>query len=160
MLHGFYIAKSDVNFEEKLKFLDIFIPKIDSWSVCDSSVSAFKFISKFRSEFLSYLTKYMDSSNEYELRFVIVVLMTYYLTDDYIDFCLDFFTNVKSEFHYVKMAVGWAISEAFIKYRDKTIRIFDSDLLNNECKKIAISKIKDSYRISDEEKDFISKFHK
>ncbi|MCD7722414.1 MAG: DNA alkylation repair protein [Clostridiales bacterium] len=148
MLHGFYIGYSDESYEKKLAMLDDFVPKIDNWAVCDCAVASFKFISQNQKSFLKYLQKYIESDREYELRFAAVILMDYYLTDTYIDYCLDFYLNAKSEHYYVKMAVAWGLSKAFAEYEDRVLTMLQRHLLDKDTERMTIGKINDSYRVS------------
>lgn len=160
MLHGFIIGYGKFTFNERLDLLDEFVPMIDNWSVCDSVASTLKFINNNKIEFLDYLKKFMYSKNEYELRFAVVILMDYYLDDDYIDFCLNFFKNVKSSYYYVNMAVAWALSAAFVKYQDKVLTIIKNNELSVEVHNMTISKISDSLRIDKDEKEMIKTLKK
>lgn len=155
MLHGFYIGYKKMEYSERLSLLDEFVPRIDNWAVCDCVCASLKFIEKKRTEFLQYLKKYMDSEKEYELRFAAVILMDYYLTDDYIDFSLNWLKNVKSEYYYVQMAVAWALCTAFTKYQDKVMPVLESKTLPKDVQNRTISKIKDSFRVDRNTKEYL-----
>lgn len=157
MLHGLEIGYSNYEFDEKLRLLDQFIPQIDNWSVCDSVSSSLKFINKSKEDFLNYLQKYMNSEEEYELRFVVVTLMNYYIEDDYIDFVIDYLTNIKSSYYYVNMAVAWALSVAFVKYEYKVMPIIKQKQLTKDVHNMLISKIRDSYRVHTSQKEILKK---
>lgn len=155
MLHGFYIGYKKLDFETRLMLLNEFIPRIDNWAVCDCAVSSMRFIEKARAPFLEYLQKYMDSEREYELRFAVVVLMDYYLTDEYIDMALAYLQSLRSDFYYVNMAVAWALSVAFVRYRDRVLPILESRLLSREVQNMTIGKIRDSLRVDKETKQYV-----
>lgn len=157
MLHGLEIGYSNYEFDEKLRLLDQFIPKIDNWSVCDSVSSSLKFINKNKEDFLNYLQKYMNSEEEYEIRFVVVTLMNYYIEDEYIDFVIDYLTNIKSSYYYVNMAVAWALSVAFVKYEYKVMPIIKQKQLTKDVHNMLISKIRDSYRVDTSKKEILKK---
>lgn len=155
MLHGFYIGYKKMEYSERLSLLDGFVPGIDNWAVCDCVCASLKFIEKKRTEFLQYLKKYMDSEKEYELRFAAVILMDYYLTDDYIDFSLNWLKSVKSEYYYVQMAVAWALCTAFTKYQDKVMSVLESKTLPKDVQNRTISKIRDSFRVDRNTKEYL-----
>ncbi len=157
MLHGFYIGYAKLSFEERLNLLDEFVPRIDNWAVCDCVSSTLKFIENNKNEFLKYLKKYMYSNREYELRFVSVILMDYYLDDKYFDISLDYLKNIKSDFYYVNMAVAWALSNAFVKNREKVLSVLESGCLSREINNMTVSKIRDSFRVDDETKEYLKK---
>lgn len=155
MLHGFHIGYGKYTFDERLKLLDSFIPRIDNWAVCDSVASTLKFINSNKSEFLNYLSEYFNSSIEYEVRFAIVILMDYYLDDKYIDFCIEYFSSINSEYYYVNMAAAWALSVAFVKYQDKVMKIIESNALTPEVHNMTLSKIRDSLRVDKGTKKYL-----
>ena len=155
MLHGFYIGYKKLDFEARLTLLNEFIPRIDNWTVCDCAIASMKFIEKSRKAFLDYLQTYMRSQKEYELRFAVVVLMDYYLTDEYIDMSLAYLQGLQSDFYYVNMAVAWALSVAFVRYRDRVLPILESRLLSREVQNMTIGKIRDSLRVDKETKQYV-----
>lgn len=155
MLHGFYIGYKKMEYSERLSLLGGFVPRIDNWAVCDCVCASLKFIEKKRAEFLQYLKKYMDSEKEYELRFAAVILMDYYLTDDYIDFSLNWLKSVNSEYYYVQMAVAWALCTAFTKYQDKVMPVLESKTLPKDVQNRTISKIRDSFRVDRNTKEYL-----
>lgn len=158
MLHGLYIGYSRLSYDEKLNLLDEFVPKIDNWAVCDSVCSTLKFIDKNMASFLEYLKKYMFSEKEYEKRFAIVVLMDYYITDEYADFVTDYLKNIKSDFYYVNMAAAWALSFVFIKYPNKVMPLLEKSVLSDEINNMTVSKIRDSLRVDKATKEYIKQF--
>ena len=83
--------------------------------------------------------------------------MDYYLTEEYIDKVLEIYNNIKNDAYYVKMAVAWALSFCYIKFPDKTIKLFKKNQLDDFTYNKALQKIIESNRISKEEKDKIRK---
>ena len=158
MLHGFYIGYSKLDFKEKLTLLDEFVPRINSWGICDCVCSTLKFVKNNQQDFLNYLSKFMNSTNEYELRVAVVMLMDYFLDNKYIDFCVDYFSNISSDYYYVNMAVAWALSAVYVKYPQKVIKILESKCLSKFVQNRTISKICDSYRVSKYDKEKIKMY--
>lgn len=155
MLHGFYIGYAKISFEERLALLDKFATEIDNWAVCDCVCSTLKFINKSKADFLEYLKKYMDSSREYEIRFAVVLLMDYYIDEKYIDFTVDYLKNIVSDHYYVNMAVAWALSVAFVKYKEKVMPLIENGSLTKEIHNMTISKIRDSFRVNKDDKAYL-----
>ena len=60
--------------------------------------------------------------------------------------------------YYVQMAVAWLISICYIKYPVSTTKYIENNKLDNFTHNKAIQKIKDSYRVSPEDKKFLNKF--
>jgi len=154
MIYGFIIANVKVSYEEKIKLIDNYLPLIDNWAICDTFISELKFINKYKKDFLEYTLSLLYSDKEYYLRFGIVVLLDYYINDEYIDKVLNKMLEIKSDFYYVKMAISWCLSICLIKYFDKTIDFltinknkFDEWTYNK-----ALQKGIESYRISNDNK--------
>lgn len=147
MLHGFYIGYAKLSYEERISLLTEFIPYINNWAVCDCVSSTLKFVNKNRSDFLEFLKPYMNSQKEYELRFVVVMLMDYYLDDKYLKFTVDYLSKIKSDYYYVNMAVAWALSVAFVKDSNLVLPLIENYVLEPFVHNKTISKICDSYRV-------------
>ncbi len=157
MLEGFVIGYAKMDLEERFKLLTIFVPKIDNWAVCDCSCSTFKFIQKNKKEMWEFIKMYLNSNEEFELRFAIIIILDYYLTDEYIDDVFRIFDKVKKEDYYVKMAIAWTLQVAYVKYKEKTIKYLENNKLDDFTYNKAIQKMIESYRISKEEKEFLRK---
>ena len=146
---------SKLSIEETKKYLERFIPKIDSWAVCDVVCSSLKITKSHQKEMWNFLEQYINSKKEFEIRFSIVMYLNYYLNDDYIDKVIKNINNIKSEKYYVQMAIAWLLSAAYVKQRTKILEYLKKNELDTFTHNKAIQKIIESYRVSKEEKDFI-----
>ena len=127
--------------------------KIDDWSLCDGFCSNLKMVAKHREEFFEFLLPYAQIDDEFKQRVVAVLLMNYYLTDEYIDRTLQIVDTLKNEKYYCKMGVAWAVATAWAKQRDKTYRyMLDKNTLDDWTYNKAIQKMLESYRVSEEDK--------
>ena len=156
-LKGFVIAYSKASYEELLPFMEKHIAKINDWSLCDSFCTSLKIVEKHREEFLQFLLPYAKEDDEFKQRVVAVVLMDYYLTDDYIDQTLQILDGLKNEKYYCKMAVAWAVATAWAKQRDKTYEYMQdgNNTLDDWTYNKAIQKMLESYRVSVEDKQML-----
>ena len=150
----------NITIEKFCEYLEKFIPKINSWAVCDISISGFKITKKNMRYMWQFLEKYLKSENEFELRFAIVMLLDYYITDEYIDKVLKILNNIKHEGYYVKMAVAWAVQVAFVKYPEKTMKLLENNNIDKWTYNKALQKIIESYRVNDEMKKIIRNMKK
>lgn len=158
MLHGFYIGYAKLSYDERIELLVKFIPEINNWAVCDCVCSSLKFVNKNKNDFLEFLKPYMNRSEEYDLRFAVVMLMNYYLDDAYINFTVDYLKLLKSDCYYVNMAVAWALSVAFIKDESIVMPLLKNKVLQPFVHNKTISKICDSYRVDKEVKAELRKY--
>ena len=157
MLQGMVIGLAKIDFKQTCKYISSFIPKIDNWAVCDVTVSGLKMVKKHLDEMLLFLKPYLKSKKEFELRFAIVVLLNFYITEKYIDFVLETLNQIKHDGYYVKMAVAWAISITFIKFPQKTMKLLKKNNLDDFTYNKALQKIVESYRVDDKTKKKIKK---
>ena len=156
-LKGFVIAYAKATYEEILPFIQEHIPKINDWSLCDSFCTSLKIVEKHREEFLQFLLPYAKQDDEFKQRVVAVMLMDYYLMDDYIDRALEILDALKNEKYYCKMAVAWAIATAWAKQREKTHQYMQdgNNTLDDWTYNKAIQKMLESYRVSTEDKQML-----
>lgn len=153
MVYGLIIGYMKADFSTRLKYLDIFVPMIDNWAICDCCASTYKFTNKNLDEMYQYLQKYITSENEFEVRFACIMLMDYFLNDKYIDRVFEIYNNIKLDKYYVKMAIAWAISVAFVKYEEKTREFLQNNALDKFTFNKSLQKIIESNRVSKEVKD-------
>lgn len=140
------------------KYLMKFINKIDNWAICDSFCISLKIVNKKLGKYWIYFTSSIDLEKEFQTRVGLVIMLNYYLIDNYIDRVLYIVSNIKSEKYYINMAISWLLSVAIIKYPDKVIELLKSKTLSKFIQNKTISKINDSYRVDDKTKDFVRKF--
>lgn len=157
MLHGLVITYLKVSFNESIKLFDEYIKYIDSWATCDSVVMNYKIVSKNLDICLVKIKEYLKSDKPFIKR-VGIVLLFYYLNDDYINEVLILINSIKSDDYYVKMANAWLISISLIKYYDKTIEFLKNCQLDDWTYNKALQKAIESYRIKD--KEFLRKMKK
>ena len=147
------LLKTD--FDEILGYLQLFVPRIDSWSICDVTCAGLKVFKKHQAAGRSFLDQYLASANEYELRFAIIMLMAYYHDDSYIDDTLQVLNSTRHEGYYVKMAVAWALQLCFVKQRDKTLILFQHNNLDDFTLNKALQKCRESFRVSAADKELL-----
>ena len=163
MLQGMMLGIAKITIEELLEYLEEFIPKIDNWAVCDVTCSGLKLVNKNREIVWEFLKKYLNSNKEFELRFAIVMLLDYYITDEYIENVIQILNSTKhTEFYYVKMAVAWALSVAYIKYPEQTMGYLQSEnnRLDKDTYNKTLQKILESNRVGKREKNKIRKMRR
>lgn len=157
MIYGLVIGYMKEELKTRLKYLDKFVPIIDNWAICDCSCSTYKFTNKNLREMWDYLQKYINSQNEFEVRFLCIMLMDYYLVDEYFDNVLEIYNNIKLDKYYVKMGIAWGISFAFAKNEDKVTKFLENNQLDDFTHNKAIQKIIESHRVDENTKDKLRK---
>lgn len=157
MIKGMNIGMRKCSVDEHIEDIKSFVPLIDNWAICDSSSASFKFVKKDLDAYYPLIMSF-NTGEEYPTRFCIVMLMTYYINDEYIDRVLETLASINSEHYYINMAVAWAISVAFVKYEQRTEALLSSFVLSKDVQNKAIQKIKDSFRVDKAKKDELNKY--
>lgn len=150
-----YIKNIDTAFAE----LVTFCKRIDNWATCDQVCSSLKIFKKDSHNV--FLDKFIDMSysfDQWTARVGIVMLMSYYLKPECIDKVLLAMQNITNHTYYVDMAVAWLISYVVISFPDKAIELLKSKTLTKFVQNKAISKSRDSYRVSKEIKEELIKY--
>ena len=154
LIEGLMYGYLKISFLELKEYLDKYILKLKSWGQVDSVVANLKIFKKNDKDGFIYAKKLIRNKNNFIKRFGIILLLDYYLHDKYIDKVLELISSIKTSDYYVKMAIAWLMSTAYIKYKEKTlvylVNIKDDFIYNK-----TLSKIVESRRISDKEKKFI-----
>lgn len=153
LLHGFLMNLYIKNLTTYLDYLTKFLPYINNWAVCD--VISPKIFRKNFKEVHSYLVKLLKSNKIYTLRFAIVSLLQFYLDNNFNKKDLELIRKIKSDEYYVNMAIAWYYSFALIKQYDNTIYLFKNKLLNKWVHNKSIQKAIESFRITNEKKEYL-----
>lgn len=143
-----------------LSKLDVFIDKIDNWAVCDMVIANCKIIKKHLSKVFGFISKNISSTNPWRVRVCFVMLLDYFVTEDYINDIFNFVENDKNDFYYVMMSKAWLISECYVKFPSLTFKYLKKSKLDKITYNKAISKICDSYRVSKEDKILLKSMKK
>lgn len=160
LLKGFIIGcYKNLSYDELIYYIDNHLPKITDWSMCDTFVASLKITSKYLDKLWGYINEKLNSNKEFDVRFSLVMILNYYIKDDYKEKIYEIIKNIKLDDYYVKMANAWLISYMFIKYFDDTVKFINHNKLDNWTIKKGIRKALESYRISDDNKKILVKIY-
>ena len=148
MLCGMVCALAKCDFEEKLEYVEKFIPSINNWARSED-------VKNNRERMYQFILPYLESQQEYEVRFAVVILMQYFVTDEYINDVLKIYNGIRHNGYYVKMAVAWGISICYVKYRDITLEYLASCNLDDFTYNKSVQKMIESLRVSREDKEML-----
>lgn len=161
LARGFLIAR--LPYEEMLSYFDSQIAYMDNWCAVDTFCAALrKCLKKHEAEFLDLKVKpLLLSDREYVARAGAVLLLDFYVSEEYLPFVFESIEAFKDrEEYYLKMAVAWLLAECYIKFPAETDIFMRETKLNSWTFNKAISKICDSYRVSAEDKDRLRKMRR
>lgn len=153
MIQGILIDVGRLTREEQVELLQKFVPLINNWAICDCCCSTWKFMRKDANFWFSFIKPYFFSEREYEVRFAVVAALDHFILEEYLEQLFCIFDEIHHEGYYVKMAVAWAVSVCFVKYPVETWEYLKRDRLDVFTHNKAIQKIRESFRVSREDKD-------
>ena len=156
MLHGvmLQLIKNDIG--EVITETEKFLPYIDNWAVCDISQS--KLLERYPDVVFGKVSEWAKSGKTYMVRYAIDVLLQFFLDENFTPEVFALAKSIVSDEYYVNMALAWFWSFALIKRYEETLPIIESERLPEFVHNKAIQKARESYRISDERKQYLNTF--
>ena len=147
MVYGMLIGYAPLTDEQKFEYLLKFVPKIDCWSVCDCVCVSLKF--KDKKKLWAFLLKnYAKSTAEFELRFVLVMVLNHFLEEKYLEDVLRLVANISSPAYYVVMAQAWLLSMLYVKFPQSVLDFLTSHNVSTIVYAKTLQKILESRQIS------------
>lgn len=139
-------------FKNQMDFLSKKLPFAESWMITDTLGLVLK--KSQSADFKPYFLIFVKSKAVYERRFAYVWAMRYY-REEKITFFLDHL--LFDEEYYVMMAQAWMLATLAITHFDEITKFLQKKEIPLSLKRKAISKMRDSYRISVEEKEILKR---
>jgi 3-methyladenine DNA glycosylase AlkD len=155
LVHFFVIAQIK-DFDECVKRVEEFLPYVDCWPVSDQATP--KSFKKNHHNLLPYIKKWIASDHVYTARFGIRMLMNEFLGDEFKDEYAQMVAEKKGEDYYLKMMVAWYFATALAKNYDETVKYIENHCLDEWVHKKAIQKAVESFRVTDEHKEYLKSF--
>lgn len=159
MLRGIVIGGLKLSWAEKRPYVEEFLPRIDNWAVCDTFCGGLKPRSPSDAlEMWEFLKPFYTSTMEYEARFAAVMQLSHFVDQEHLDEGLALLTTVRHPGYYAKMAVAWALSIWYVKFPEETRSLLERRVLDPWVQNKAIQKVRESLRVSREEKDALLRY--
>lgn len=152
LIHFFVLAMIK-DFDQCVALVEEFLPYVDCWPVSDQATpKAFK---KNHERLLPYIKRWIASPHVYTARFGLRMLMNEFLGEDFKEEYLELAASKKGEDYYLKMMLAWYFATALAKRYDETVPYIENRRLDEWVHKKAIQKAVESYRVSDEHKQYL-----
>ena len=159
MIQGLVI--SYIKDEEKFyKYFKEYINKVDNWALCDSFCASIKIVRKYEEKYFKEAIKLALNKEEFISRVGLIIILDHFITLNNLNTIFDTLNEIKSDKFYINMAEAWLLCEMYIKYPENTRKFLKENNLNKFTQNKAISKIHDSYRVSEEEKKLLNAYRK
>ena len=151
MLWGMVISTARCPLEKRLKRVEKFVPMIDNWSVCDSF--AWHVPHKERPRVWEFIQPYFRSSEEFDIRFAVVMSLRNFTDKEHLDALLQHYASISHEGYYIRMGIAWAVSVAYISFPQEVTTWLAQGNLETWTHNHSIQKIIESRRVTPAQKD-------
>lgn len=103
--------------------------------------------------------KYLSSEKPFVRRVGVNIYFALIEDQTYLDKTFEMLNSLKNETeYYVNMSGAWLLSECYTKHRDKTLNFFKTHNTNAFIINKGISKCRDSFRVSKDDKEMLIQF--
>lgn len=156
IIHGLALGYLKLDFDNLKPLIEEFLPFIDNWAVCDITAANLDIYKRNKTKEICFneIKKYIKDNNPWINRFGYVLLLDYFIEEEYMDEIFELCQDYKDEY-YVKMAIAWLISICYIKYKGRTLTFLKNNKLDDWTYNKTIQKIIESTRISKEDKTML-----
>ena len=156
LLRGIVVSNAKLPFEQKSVHLLQFAQLIENWAVCDCSTVK---VPKGECErYFEFFISLLPSEQPFVSRYGVVNLLSNYLDGEHIASVFGALVTVTQwGRYYVDMAVAWLVATAMAKCRNETVAFMEGDgrqVLNKFAYNKALQKMRESYRVSPEDKQW------
>ena len=112
-------------------------------------------LKKNKEKILPKLQLWIQDEAPFTKRVGMLLLMKYFLDEDFKPEYLELPAQVRSDEYYVNMMTAWLFAEALVKQWDSTLPFIQNKKLAPWTHNKAIHKACESFRVSSEQKDFL-----
>lgn len=151
-LHAFLIERIS-DFDKCITAVERFLPYVDNWATCDSMRP--KCFKRNTDKLFPYAEKWLKSKHTYTVRYGVEMLMAYYLDESFDKRYPEMVASVKSDEYYINMMIAWYFATALAKRWDEVIEYLTKNRLDVWVHNKTIQKARESYRITNEQKEYL-----
>jgi len=157
LLYGLVAAALPISYGEFLPYCDHYTEHlVENWNHCDAFCSSVKKIIKgHEREFFVYIEKYLASENPWAVRVGLILMLSNFLTEEYLAEVIARTDHIRSEHYYIRMGQAWLLATAWAKDRERMLGYIRNSHLDDWTWNKFIQKCCESYRVSKEDKVFL-----
>lgn len=148
------IINSMKDYDSVIREIDRFIPHVDNWATCDG-IKPRKAFSKYCDRLIIDAKRWIKSEHIYTKRFGIEMIMNFFLDDNFKREYNDLVASIRSDEYYINMMIAWYFATALAKQYNDTIPFIENRRLDEWTHKKTIQKARESYRITEEQKEYL-----
>ena len=151
-LHA-YVIEQFSDFEKVMQLTQEFLPFIDNWATCDTFCP--KVFKKHPEKLLPYIESWLNSNHVYTVRFAINMLMRFFLDQRFDIKYPECIAKINSNEYYLNMVIAWYFATALAKQYESVLPFIEQMRLSVWVHNKTIQKAVESYRITNERKDYL-----
>jgi len=156
VINGYLIGKIK-DFTIYKNYLLAYIEDVDNWANCD--LLEYKITDKNIKDFFNLSLQLIKDERTFARRIAVTIWFKF-INTKYLAGIFKIINNMQESEYYVNMCVAWFVAECFIKQKEQTLQFLNTNNLNAWTVNKAISKCRDSYRVTKEDKEMLLKFKK
>ncbi len=157
-VRGLAIATAPMDTGRRIALTEGYLDVIDNWSTSDTFCSSWKVPKKDRDAVWDYFSDLMDSGKEFRMRVSVIMRIDHFMDEEHIDPLIEDLAAYRNDGFYYKMGAAWAASVCFVYFRERTLELLESRRLEPWVQNKTIQKIRESFRVSDADKEIVSKY--
>lgn len=132
------------------RYVERVVPIIDNWALCDSFRP--KCAAENLDTFLPYIEKFFAEGSEFYVRYALVMLLSFYVKEEYLSLLIDYLKRTNTQPYYVHMAAAWLTAEVLVKAFETGVTILKDGILDVKTHNKAIQKALESFRLNKKQK--------
>lgn len=153
LLRGIVIATAPVDTDTRIDLTRDFMGYIDNWSTCDTFCSSWKCPKADSDRIWDFFASLMDSGEEFPMRVSVIARMSHFKDEEHCRLLLEDLATHDNPGYYYRMGSAWAVSMIYVDHSTMTEELLRSGRLEPWTHNKAIQKIRESFRVSDEDKE-------
>ena len=154
-LHAFIIEQLR-DYDKTVDELNRFLPFVDNWATCD--MMSPKAFAENTDRLAEQIDIWISSRHTYAVRFAVNMLMKFYLDDNFKEEYLQKVAEIKSDEYYIRMVQAWYFATALAKQWDSAFKYIEENRLEKRTHNKTIQKAVESFRITQEQKEYLKKY--
>lgn len=152
LLHGYVLGGAKCAIDEKLALTEAFLPHIDNWAVCDGFCSSYRVKNDEKDALFAFVKACAESDIEFRKRFGLIMLMSCFHDAPYLDGTMAVYRGFAHPGYYARMGAAWGLATLYLHAPEAVLAILKEDLWDDFTHNKAIQKLRESYRVSDDDK--------
>lgn len=157
VLRGLVIAIAPVGTEERISLTEDFLCYVDNWVTCDVFCNSWRLEKMDADLAWDYFSSLIDSGEEYRMRVSVIARMSLFGKDrGRMARLLEDIATHDHPGYYYRMGAAWAVSAVYMGFPDLAEDLIRSGRMEAWTHNKSIQKIKESRRVSEENKERLS----